>query len=113
MPCILELGGKSPCVIDKGADLVYTASKIAHNSFFNFGQICTRPDYILIDYQLVSKFVEELKAKVLLLHNNGKNKELLGNAINDFHHERICALFKDHQGTVIIGNSNAHLDKDL
>jgi aldehyde dehydrogenase (NAD+) len=109
----LELGGKSPCIIDKGADLAYTASKMAFSCFFNFGQTCTRPDYILIDYTLVGKFVDELKTKMKTLHNDGKSIDLLGNAINDFHHERLCALFKDHQGTVVIGNVNAHIDKDL
>lgn len=54
VPCILELGGKSPCIIDKGADLSYTASKISFCSFFNFGQTCVRPDYILIDYSIVN-----------------------------------------------------------
>ena len=64
VPCILELGGKSPCIVDKGADLAYTASKLAFTCFYNFGQTCTRPDYILIDYTLVGKFVDELKAKI-------------------------------------------------
>ena len=47
------------------------------------------------------------------IHKDGKCTDLLGKAINDFHHERICALFKDHKGTVIIGNANAHIDKNL
>lgn len=64
VPCILELGGKSPCIIDKGTDLTYAASKLAFSCFYNFGQTCTRPDYILIDYTLVGKFVDELKAKI-------------------------------------------------
>ena len=64
VPCILELGGKSPCIIDKDADLAYAASKLAFSSFFNFGQTCTRPDYVLIDYTLVGKFVAELKTKI-------------------------------------------------
>lgn len=46
-------------------------------------------------------------------HDDGKCRDLLGKAISDFHHERICALLKDHQGTVVIGNANAHIDKDL
>ncbi len=113
VPCILELGGKSPCIIDKGADLAYAASKLSFSCYFNFGQTCTRPDYVLIEYSLVNKFIDELKLKIKTQHDNGQCKDLLGNAINDFHHERLCSLFKDHQGTVVIGNSNAHNDKDL
>jgi aldehyde dehydrogenase (NAD+) len=37
----------------------------------------------------------------------------LGKAVNDFHHDRICALFKDHGGQVLFGNENAHVDKKL
>jgi len=64
VPCILELGGKSPCIVDKGADLAYAASKITFASFYNFGQTCTRPDYVLVDYTLANQFVAELKLKI-------------------------------------------------
>lgn len=47
-PCILELGGKSPCVIDGSADMAMTARRIAQTKFFNCGQTCVAPDYILV-----------------------------------------------------------------
>jgi len=37
VPCILELGGKSPCIVDKSANVAYAAAKIAFSSFYNFG----------------------------------------------------------------------------
>lgn len=113
VPCILELGGKSPCIVDNSCDLDHTALKVAHSAFLMFGQICVRPDYVLIDHTIVNKFVDLLKVKMEAIHKDGKCKDLLGKAINDFHHERICALLKDHQGTVLIGNANAHIDKNL
>ena len=48
IPCILELGGKSPVVVDKTADLDYAAMKICFGRFMNCGQICIAPDYVLV-----------------------------------------------------------------
>ncbi len=47
------------------------------------------------------------------MYKGGKDKESLGNVINDFHRDRICTLLADHGGTVLIGNANAHEDKNL
>ena len=49
VPCILELGGKSPMIVDKDGDIEYAAMKAATFGFLNSGQTCVRPDYILID----------------------------------------------------------------
>lgn len=48
-PCILELGGKSPAIIDRNCNLEFAAQKIAFSAFFNCGQVCIRPDYLLVD----------------------------------------------------------------
>ncbi len=48
VPCILELGGKSPCAVDASADVEFAAMKVAALSFMNSGQLCIRPDYILV-----------------------------------------------------------------
>jgi aldehyde dehydrogenase (NAD+) len=45
--------------------------------------------------------------------DEGKNVDDMGRVINDFHHNRVCELLRDHQGTVIAGNANAHNDKNL
>lgn len=47
------------------------------------------------------------------MYKGGKDKESLGNVINDFHRDRLCKLLLDHGGTVLIGNANAHEDKNL
>lgn len=49
IPCILELGGKSPCIIDRDADLDNAAKKIVWGKFMNAGQTCVAPDYIIAD----------------------------------------------------------------
>lgn len=113
VPCILELGSKSPLIVDKSADIAYTALKVAFGSFLNYGQTCIRPDYCLVEYTVVVKFVEELDKQLRELYNGGKNKDLLGHSINSFHYDRVCALLADHKGTVVAGNPNAHIDKKL
>lgn len=49
IPCVLELGGKSPCIIDRKADLDNAAKKIVWGKFMNAGQTCVAPDYIIAD----------------------------------------------------------------
>jgi aldehyde dehydrogenase (NAD+) len=59
VPCLLELGGKSPCIVDNTADASYAAKKILFGKLTNCGQICVAPDYIFIHQ---SKYEEWLKA---------------------------------------------------
>lgn len=53
VPCILELGGKSPVVVDKSADIEFAGMKLAQGAFMNSGQLCIRSDYVLCDYTKV------------------------------------------------------------
>lgn len=68
-PVILELGGKSPCIVDRGADLRIAARRIAWGKCINAGQTCVAPDYVLIERSLRDDFVEAFAAAV---------RELLG-----------------------------------
>ena len=91
IPCILELGGKSPLIVDKSANLEYAAMKAALGAFINFGQTCIRPDYCLVEYTVIHKFVEELKKNL-----KDYDKDILGHSISGFHYERVCQLLADH-----------------
>ena len=62
VPCILELGGKCPMIVDKGCDLDYAAGKAAGMAFMNSGQVCIRTDYVLIESSLANSFVTKLKS---------------------------------------------------
>ncbi|MEJ0055153.1 MAG: aldehyde dehydrogenase family protein [Bacteroidota bacterium] len=68
----LELGGKSPTIIDASANLKDAAKRIAFGKFFNNGQTCIAPDYILIDETVKEKFVSYLKDEIQLLFGEGK-----------------------------------------
>lgn len=65
IPCVLELGGKSPCIIDRKADLDNAAKKIVWGKFMNAGQTCVAPDYIIADrlvfLELRDKLVHYIK----------------------------------------------------
>lgn len=67
-PVILELGGKSPCIIDKSADIRTAAKRIAWGKSLNSGQTCIAPDYILIHREIKTKFVEAFAAAMAELH---------------------------------------------
>lgn len=67
-PVVLELGGKSPCIVDKTADVKLAAKRIAWGKTLNSGQTCIAPDYILIHKDVKSQFIEEFKKSVTLLH---------------------------------------------
>ena len=56
-PAVLELGGKSPCIIDETADLKTAAKRLAFGKFLNAGQTCVAPDYLLIDKSVKDRFL--------------------------------------------------------
>lgn len=113
VPCILELGGKCPVIVDETCDLDYTTTRVAATCFMNSGQLCIRGDYALVHYKHAEKFATQLKAKIDKLYQGGTQKDSLGKVINNFHHERCCKLLEEHGGTVIVGNANAFQDKNL
>jgi len=60
-PVVLELGGKSPCIVDKEADVKVAAKRIAWGKSLNAGQTCIAPDYLLVHQDIKEAFVEELR----------------------------------------------------
>ncbi len=63
-PVTLELGGKSPCIIDDSVDLKLTARRIVWGKFLNGGQTCIAPDYIVINSNIKNEFIETLKTEI-------------------------------------------------
>ena len=113
VPCVLELGGKSPAVVDETANLEVAARKIVVGKFLNAGQICIAPDYILLSHAVAPIFISILQKQIQDLWAAGTNVNDLGRIVNDFHMQRLCSLIKDHQGNVIMGNPKAHIDGNL
>lgn len=77
IPVTLELGGKSPCIVEKTADIKLAARRIAFGRILNSGQTCIAPDYILVEKEIKEQFVEELKKNIIKMvgKNPLENKE--------------------------------------
>ncbi len=74
-PVVLELGGKSPCIIDKDADIELAARRCAWGKTLNSGQTCIAPDYILIHKDVKDKFVEAFSRQVRNLHGENPQED--------------------------------------
>ena len=88
-PVTLELGGKSPAIVDRSADLDAAAKRLAWGKFLNAGQVCIAPDYLLVHESVHDEFVRKLKAA---LERFGSDAALL---VNDRHASRVHALSDD------------------
>lgn len=64
VPVTLELGGKSPAIVEKDADISVAARRIALGKFVNAGQTCIAPDYILVHYDIKERFIDKLKEAI-------------------------------------------------
>lgn len=95
-PVTLELGGKSPCIVDASADLKLAARRIVFGKFLNVGQTCVAPDYILVHESVKKPLLLELKAA--LRRQFGENpleNPHYGHIINDKHFHRLLDLLKN------------------
>lgn len=92
----LELGGKSPAVIDKGINLKKSAANSVWGKFFNAGQTCIAPDYLLVHQSIVEDYVVELKAAIVQFYGkDARSSDSLARIISDRHFQRIKALIDD------------------
>ena len=94
----LELGGKSPVIVDQGADIEKVAAQLANAKQFNGGQACICPDYVFVKADQQAKLVEGFKTNVAknLYADDGKiKKESIAQIVNDGNFNRVKALFDD------------------
>jgi len=105
-PAVLELGGKSPCIVDSTAKIPLAAKRIVFGKFLNCGQTCVAPDYILCQESVKEQLVAELKKQLLKQYGEDplQNPDY-GRIVTQKHFERICALM-DPDKTVIGGQKN-------
>lgn len=108
-PVTLELGGKSPCVVEKTADLKLAAKRIVFGKFLNCGQTCVAPDYIYCDPAIKDQLVEELKHQIKKQFGKEplKNKNY-GKIINEKHFDRLLGLMEEWKS-----DRNEESEKDI
>ena len=92
-PVSLELGGKSPCIVDASADLKLAAKRIAFGKLLNAGQTCVAPDYILVQESVREKFLKALKNAMIAGFPHGEYTDLPC-IVNDKHFERLLGLMQ-------------------
>lgn len=110
-PVTLELGGKSPCIVEKSADLKLAAKRIVFGKFLNCGQTCVAPDYIYCDRTVADALIDEIRRQIqrqfgadaLQNHDYGK-------IINEKHFNRLCGLL-DAEKIVSGGRTDAAAHK--
>lgn len=101
-PIVLELGGKSPCIIDKDADIEVAAKRVAWGKSLNAGQTCIAPDYLMLHKNIKDKFLSELeKAFGELLGDDPQKSEHFVRIVNDAAFERLKGYLAD--GEVVFG----------
>lgn len=107
-PVTLELGGKSPCIVEKSANLKLAAKRIVFGKYLNCGQTCVAPDYIYCDRTVKDALIQELKQEIVKQFGSAPlDNTDYGKIINEKHFRRIVGLM-DQKKTVHGGGINEH-----
>ena len=101
-PVTLELGGKSPCIVDENTNLNLAAKRIVFGKFLNVGQTCVAPDYLIVKESIKEKFIDLLKKEIVLQYGKEplRNKDY-GKIINEKHFKRISSMLENEE--ILIG----------
>ena len=95
-PVTLELGGKSPCIVDESTDLDLTAKRIVYGKFFNAGQTCVAPDYVLVHERVHDALVNRMSAAIREFYGDDpKVSPDFARIVNERHHARLTRLLRD------------------
>ena len=102
IPVTLELGGKSPCIVDETADLTVAARRIVFGKFLNCGQTCVAPDYVLVSQSVKEKFLSEISREIGRMYGpDPLQNPGYGKIINQKHFTRLISLLD--RGKVFAG----------
>lgn len=103
-PYTLELGGKSPAIVDETANLDIATKRISFGKFSNAGQTCVAPDYVLVHRSVYKKFIEQLRKTIQEFYGeNPETSKDYGRMITTQSTERLARLLEQEKENVIIG----------
>lgn len=103
-PVTLELGGKSPAIVDQTADLDLAAKRIAWGKLMNTGQTCVAPDYICVHESVKDEFMKKIKKTIRNFY--GKDAQLspdYGRIVSTQHFDRLAGIIDQEQGQIVYG----------
>lgn len=113
-PVTLELGGKSPAFVDKDVNIDVACRRILSGKFFNNGQVCIAPDYLLVHKDVADKIINKLKSTVIDFYGKDPQKsKSLGRMVNAKHFNRVKSLVNNSGGKIIHGGLEGCDEKDL
>ncbi|HEX4372272.1 MAG TPA: aldehyde dehydrogenase [Puia sp.] len=105
IPVTLELGGKSPAVVEADANIGVTARRIILGKFANAGQTCIAPDYILVDKKIKETFIKKLKETIIYFFGDDASASYdYGKIINEKRFDKLKSYLQ--QGKIIFGGEN-------
>lgn len=97
IPLTLELGGKSPVVVDETANLKIAARRIAFGKFLNAGQTCVAPDYLIVHEKIKEDFIKQLKEAIQGFYQDPFKSSDYAQIVNRSHYERLRSLLSEGQ----------------
>lgn len=109
-PVTLELGGKSPCIVDKNTSIRQTAKKICWGKFFNAGQTCIAPDYVLVHHDIKEALLTEMKKVLSAFYGSDPSQSPhYARICNEKHFDRLVSLLSE--GDIIAGGQHLRADR--
>ena len=100
IPISLELGGKSPCIIDETADIKLAARRVLWGKLLNAGQTCVSVDYVLIHSSVKDRFIKYLQKEIKKRYPNALNSDTYPRIINEYHYKRLMNLIKSEESII-------------
>jgi aldehyde dehydrogenase (NAD+) len=109
VPVTLELGGKSPCIVDASANLEYTAKKIVWSKLMNAGQTCVAPDYVLVHHSVKQPLLEKMVENISkMLGEDPQQSVDFGRIINNKRFSKLVSYLE--QGKIVSGGRHDETD---
>lgn len=109
-PVTLELGGKSPCIVDAETNLEHTARRIVWGKFLNAGQTCVAPDYLLVDQSIKQEVLQKIKQTIQEFYGmTPETSPDYARIINQHHFNRLVELLKT--GKIIVGGETNSIER--
>ncbi len=104
IPVTLELGGKSPCIVDKAADLKTAAERIVWGKFLNAGQTCIAPDYLILHEDIKEDLLEHLKTVIKKFYGEKPSESPdYSRIVNEYQFGRLVEILKKDASKIICG----------
>lgn len=110
VPVTLELGGKSPAIVDASANLDLAAKRIVWGKFLNAGQTCIAPDYVLVDSTIYGELLRKIKVVLNQFYNNAAvDSHDYGKIVNERQFDRLASIIEQEKDHILYGG---HSQKD-